>query len=86
MDAAVVAGNSTSVTLGGSLAVGATATCSGSYTITQDDVNALEVSSFALVVAEDVHDNKVQALGSTVVSLDQVRRSTRELGTRKSRH
>lgn len=83
---AVVAGNSTSVTFGGSLAVGAMATCSASYAITQDDVNALEVSSFVSVVAKDVHDNTVQARGSTVVSLDQVRRSIRHLSTRKSKY
>lgn len=78
-DTTVVAGDSTSVTLGGSLAVGATTTCSGSYAISQEDVNALEVSASASVVAHDSHNNTVEAVGSTVVSLDQVRRKTRQL-------
>lgn len=48
-------------------------TCTSSYAITEDDVNALEVSSAASVTASDISGNAVDAADATVVSLDQVR-------------
>lgn len=67
----VAARNSTSITLGEALAVRASVVCSGSYVVTQDDVNALEVSSTANVAAGDASGNMVAATGTAVVSLDQ---------------
>lgn len=67
-----ITSNSTSITLGGILNVRETITCYGGYTINQDDVNALGVSSTASVAAKDLSGNSVNTLGTTVVSLDQV--------------
>lgn len=70
---AITSRNASSITLGGTLAVRAVITCTSSYAITEDDINALEVSSAASVTASDVRGNAVDADDVTVVSLDQVR-------------
>ncbi|CAN0544474.1 unnamed protein product, partial [Ectocarpus sp. 12 AP-2014] len=56
-DTAIASRNASSITLGGTLAVRAVITCTSSYAITEDDVNALEVSSAASVTASDVSGN-----------------------------
>ncbi|CAN0525504.1 unnamed protein product, partial [Ectocarpus sp. 12 AP-2014] len=68
---AIASRNASSITLGGTLAVRAVITCTSSYAFTEDDVNALEVSSAASVTASDVSGNAVDATDATIVSLDQ---------------
>lgn len=72
-DTPITARDSTSVTLGGTLAVRASIVCTSSYAISEGDINSLEVPSAASVTAMDVSGNAVNAVGSTLVSLDQVR-------------
>lgn len=47
--------------------------CTSSYAISESDINSLEVPSAASVAAKDVSGNDVNAFGTTLVSLDQVR-------------
>lgn len=69
----VTASDSTSITLEGTLAVRATVTCTGSYAISQGDVQQLEPSFSAKVTAENGDGYAVEATDSAVVSLDQAR-------------
>lgn len=72
-DTAIAASNSNSVTVDGTLAVRAKIVCTSSYAISEGDINALEVPSAASVTAKDVSGNAVNAFGTSLVSLDQVR-------------
>ena len=61
------------MTVDGTLAVRAKIVCTSSYAISEGDINALEVPSAASVTAKDVSGNAVNAFGTSLVSLDQVR-------------
>lgn len=49
--------------------------CTSSYAISAADINSLEVVANVSVTATDFSGNAVDAVGTTVVSLDQVRRT-----------
>lgn len=50
-----------------------TMVCTSSYAISEGDIITLEVPSAASVTAKDASGNIVNAVGTTLVSLDQVR-------------
>jgi len=72
-DTPVIASDSSSITLGGTLDVRAVIVCTSGYAISEDDINSLEVVANVSVTAMDFSGNAVDAVGTTVVSLDQVR-------------
>lgn len=74
-DTEITASSSNAVTLGGNLAVRASIVCTSSYAVSEGDINSLEVSSTASVTAMDASGNAVNAVGTTLVSLDQVLRT-----------
>ncbi|CAM9230892.1 unnamed protein product [Scytosiphon promiscuus] len=71
-DTATTTSESGSSALSGTLAVRASIICTSSYAVSEDDVNSLAVSSSASVTAADANGNRVDAVATTVVSLDQV--------------
>ena len=58
--------------LAGDVAVRASVACQGTYTLSSDDIDALEVMSLASVRAADKFDNEVTHSATTSTSLDQV--------------
>ena len=80
-DTTITESNSSSVTLGGTLAVRSTIVCTSSYAVSEGDINTLEVPSAASVTAKDVSGNTVNDVGTTLVSLDQVESSCLSLST-----
>ncbi len=84
-DTPVIASDSSSITLDVVLDVRAVIVCTSGYAINEDDINSLEVVANVSVNAMDFSGNAVDAVGTTVVSLDQVRRTRMFLPLRLKR-
>lgn len=62
------------VLVGGDIAVGESISCEGSYVLTSDDIDALEVVGSASVWAFDMFGAEVTDSSAATTTLDQVRK------------